>query len=206
MMSWRLIALCMLVGLTGCASQPLPLKTYEGAVRPEQELVLVNVPEQIEVMAIDGQEPPPSFLKSRVQLALLPGEHVFSLRYVQLFQINSDEHEVVRSKQAALRFNASAGSVWRLEAPAQKSVETARKFAKNPQFMLINMADKSVVESAAIKSVAEASLIDTLGKAFSQGDEPVKPSSNLDLLKDVWSRSSADDKAAFRLWMDSQGK
>lgn len=197
----------MMSGLLAGCSTPGPLKVYEGPVRSPAEVVLVSVPEQIEVMAVDGQEPPPSFLKSRVQLALLPGEHVFSLRYVELFQLNSDEHEVVRSKQAALRFSAVAGSEYRLETPPQKNRDVAVKFAKSPQFNLVNIKDGSATESTAIKSYAEASLIDTIGKAFSgSGEEATKLPTNLDLLKDVWGRATPEEQAGFRAWLNQQGK
>lgn len=193
--------------LAACATSKGPLKTYEGPVRSNAELVLISVPEEIEVMAIDGQEPPPSFLKSKVQLALLPGEHVFSLRYVELFQITVDNHEVMRSKQAALRFNAVAGSEYRLVAPAQKNIDEARKFSKNPQFSLVNAKDGSSTNSTAIKSMAEASLIDTISKAFSgNGEEVTKQPTNLDLLKDVWGRTTPEEQAGFRAWLNQQGK
>lgn len=196
-----------LSALVACSTTTGPLKTYEGAVRSNAELVLVSVPEEIEVMAIDGQEPPPSFLKSKVQLALLPGEHVFSLRYVELFQLTADNHEVIRSKQAALRFTAAAGSEFRLEIPAQKNVDVARKFAKSPEFKLVNVKDGVATPSTPIKSMAEASLIDTIGKAFTGANEEVaKQPGNLDLLKDVWGRATPEEQAGFRDWLKQQGK
>lgn len=192
------------MGLTACAAQG-PLKVYEGPERAAAEVALVSVPEQIEVMAVDGREPPPSFLKSNVELSLLPGEHVFSLRYVELFQISSDEHEVVRSKQAALRFTAKAGAVYKLEMPKQANRDVARKFAKNPQFSLVDSGNGAVSESTAIKSYAEASLVDTISKAFSE-NQTAGPVTNLDLLKDVWTRTTLEERSAFRIWQDQQGK
>lgn len=191
--------------VAGCAAKG-PLQAYAGPPRAAAELALVSVPEQIEVMAIDGREPPPSFLRSTVQLALLPGEHVFSLRYVQLFQISSDEHDVIRSRQAALRFTAVAGREYRLEMPPQANRDKAREFAKNPQFRLVDLADGSAVDSAPIKSYAEASLIDTLQKSFEAQGEAQRPVTNTDLLKDVWGRASAEERDAFRAWLDQQGK
>src|SRR6218665_3937313 len=141
------VLLMAVSGLAACATSKGPVKAYEGPVRGNSELVLIAVPEEIEVMAIDGQEPPPSFLKSKVQLALLPGEHVFSLRYVELFQITADDHEVIRSKQAALRFSAVAGSEYPLQLPQQKNLDEARKFAKSPQFSLVNANDGSATTS-----------------------------------------------------------
>lgn len=191
--------------LAGCATQP-PSQTWEGPARPAVETALLEVPEQVQVMAIDGREPPPSFLRSRVALALLPGEHVFSLRYVQLFQISSEEHEVVRSRQAALRFSAVAGGRYRLEAPLQRDLEGARRFAKAPEFRLVSLGGGEAVVSTPIKSFAEASLIDTLGKAFESRPEGERQVTNTELLKDIWSRSSVEEREAFRAWLNQQAK
>lgn len=199
--------LVVATGLAACATTKGPVKTYEGPVRGNAELVLISVPEEVEVMAIDGQEPPASFLKSKVQLALLPGEHVFSLRYVELFQITADDHEVIRSKQAALRFTATAGSEYHLQVPEQKKLDEARKFAKSPQFSLVNTKDGSATNSTVIKSMAEASLLDTISKAFTAGGEDMtKQPTNLDLLKDVWGRATPEEQAGFRAWLNQQGK
>jgi uncharacterized protein YccT (UPF0319 family) len=200
---WTLVVLFGV--LVGCAAKG-PIKTYEGPERAATELALVSVPEVIQVMAIDGREPPPNLLRSNSQLALLPGEHVLSLRYVQLFQISGDEHDVIRSRQAALRFTASAGASYKLEIPHQANRDQAREFAKNPQFRLVGGPDGSAIDSAPIKSYAEASLIDTIQKAFESQGEPQRPVTNLDLLKDVWGRTSPEERNAFRSWLEQQGK
>lgn len=186
--------------LQGCTARG-PLPTYAGAVRPLTEVALVSIPEEIQVMAIDGREPPPSFLKSGVELALLPGEHVFSLRYVQLFQVGADEHDVVRSRQAALRFTAVAGARYRVEIPAQRNREAALAFAKAPTFTLVDVAGTSRVESTAIQSYAEASLVDTISKAFEAQGEAARPVTNVDLLKDIWTRSSEEERRDFQAWI-----
>ncbi|MCC2638793.1 MAG: hypothetical protein K0Q68_2512 [Moraxellaceae bacterium] len=191
--------------LGGCSTQP-PQQTWEGPARPAGEVALLEVPEQIQVMAIDGREPPPSFLRSQSTLALLPGEHVFSLRYVQLFQVNSEEHEVVRSRQAALRFSAVAGGRYRLEVPLQRELDGARRFAKAPEFRLVSPGGGEAVVSMPIKSFAEASLIDTLGKAFESRPEGEREVTNTDLLKDIWSRSSPEEREAFRTWLHQTTK
>lgn len=191
--------------LAGCATQ-LPQQTWEGPARPAGEVALLEVPEQVQVMAIDGREPPPSFLRSQSTLALLPGEHVLSLRYVQLFQVSSEEHDVVRSRQAALRFSSVAGGRYRLEVPVQRDREAAQRFAKAPEFRLVNIGGGEAVVSTPIKSFAEASLIDTLGKAFESRPEGERQVTNTDLLKDIWSRSSAEEREAFRAWLNQQTK
>lgn len=203
--SLALPLLAAVLSVSGCASSQLPQQAYEGPARAPAEVAVLDVPEDVQVMAIDGREPPASFLRSQVTLALLPGEHVLSLRYVHLFQINSDDHEVVRSGQAALRFPAVAGGRYRLEAPPQRDLEAARKFAKAPQFRLVDLGGGAAVESVSIKSYAEASLIDTLGKAFqSSGGAGATEVTNMDLLKDIWNRSSPQEQDAFRAWINQQ--
>lgn len=204
----RALALSLLLCLQllqGCVARG-PLAAYEGPARPVAEVALLQVPEQVQVMAIDGREPPPSFLASQVELALLPGEHVLSLRYVELFRLGSDEHEVIRSRQAALRFTAVAGGRYRLVVPAQRDRDAARAFAKAPTFTLTDLGGGAAVESTAIKSYAEASLVDTLSKAFEAQGEAARPVTNTDLLKDVWGRASEDERREFRAWINQQTK
>jgi uncharacterized protein YccT (UPF0319 family) len=204
----RALALSLLLlppVLAGCAARG-PLAAYDGPARPVSEVALVEVPEQVQVLAIDGREPPPSFLSSNIELALLPGEHVLSLRYVELFRLSGDEHEVIRSRPAALRFAAVAGGRYRLGVPAQKDLDAARVFAKAPVFTLSDAAGGPAVESTAIKSYAEASLVDTLTKAFeARGEEP-RAVTNLDLLKDVWGRASEEERRDFRAWINQPAK
>jgi uncharacterized protein YccT (UPF0319 family) len=200
-------ALGFTMALAACAAQA-PLKVYEGPLRQASEVALITVPEQIEVMAVDGHEPPASFLNSHVVLALLPGEHVFSLRYVELFQLTTETHDIVRSRQAALRFSATAGAAYTLSTPKQADHDAAKTFAKNPQFQLRNNKTDDVINSTPITSYAEASLIDTISKAFQSGKAEPQPVTNLDLLKDVWSRSTPEERNGFRAWLDQdhQGK
>lgn len=191
--------------LAACASSG-PIRLYEGAERPAADVATLNVPEQIQVMAVDGKEITGSLLEKSQLMTALPGEHVFSLRYVELFQINSEEHEVVRSRQTALRFTAVAGREYRIEMDKQGSLDAARKFAKDPKFRLVDVGSGAVTESTAIKSYAEASLIDTITKAFDSSDSKAQGPTHLDLLKDVWGRASPEDRANFKVWLDQQPK
>lgn len=203
----RVLALPLLAALcltAGCTSAPAQLRAYDGPARAPAEVAVLEVPETVQVMAVDGREPPPSLLKRNVELALLPGEHVLGLRYVQFFQINADEHDVVRSRQAALRFTAVAGARYRLEVPRQGSREAAAAFARAPVFHLVEAGGSRVAESTAVKSYAEASLIDTLSKAFEGQGETGRVATNVDLLKDVWGRSSESERAEFLQWATSQ--
>lgn len=202
---WRsgLLGLVLALGLTACASMDKPVQGYEGPARPVAELAVLSVPEEIQVLAVDGREVGGGLLGQRtLKLQVLPGEHVLSVRYVQLFQINADEHDIVRSRPAALRFVAKAGSRYEFRYDKPKNREIARQFAKEPSFALVDQGSGEATQSVAVKSYAEASLVDTISKAF-EGNKEATPVTNLDLLKDVWGRASAEDRAAFKAWVES---
>lgn len=196
-----LVVPAVVVLIAGC-SAPGPVRLYDGQARPAVEVTSVQVPEQIQVMSMDGVEVTGTLLQRGQSLELLPGEHVLTLRYVQLFQISSEDHEVVRSRQAALRFLAEAGGTYRLEMDAQPSLDAARKFAKDPKFRLVNAGTGAVQHSTAIKSYAEASLVDTITKAFESTQSQTQEQTHLDLLKDVWKRATPEERAAFKSWSE----
>lgn len=191
--------------LVACASNG-PVRTYEGAARAASEVAIVRMPEQVQVMAVDGRETSGGMLQQHQALEVLPGERVFSLRYVELFRISSEEHEVVRSRPAALRFIAEPGAEYRIDYDPQVSLDLAKKFSKAPAFRLVNVKSGAVNESAAIKSYAEASLLDTISKAFESSGEEARQQTHLDLLKDVWGRATAEERSAFREWIDQPAK
>ena len=191
--------------MSACTT-PGPARLYDGAERPAAEVAVVSAPEQVQVLAVDGREVTGTMLQRNQVLTVLPGDHVFSLRYVELFQMGADEHEVVRSRQAALRFTAVAGATYRIEYDKQVTLDAARKFSKDPKFRLVDVKKGAVTESTAIRSYAEASLVDTISKAFDSAESKAQGTTHLDLLKDVWRRASPEEQAGFRVWLDQQPK
>lgn len=199
----------VVAGLTACASLNAPVKGYDGPTRPVAELAVLSVPDTIQVMSVDGLEPNISLLGQRaLTLQVLPGEHVLSVRYVELFEhvLTSDDHEIVRSRPVAIRFTAKAGSTYSFKFEHPKNIDAAHAFAKAPQVDLIDASGAETAQSVVVKSYAQASLMDTISKAFQSNEQPKDASTNLDLLKDVWGRASADERTAFKAWIDGGAK
>jgi len=176
--------------------------------------VSLDVPEVIHILSIDGQEQPSSFFGSRAHVKMLPvGEHVLSLRYSQLFDISSEDHDIVKSSPMAIRFVAEAGQQYQLVVNPPKRYEAAVKFAKQPEIKLVNKNTGSSQQAIAIKSYSEASLIDTLGKAFNTSDDTLPTtttanasfsSNNTQLLQDIWLRATPQERQAFAAWLAAQ--
>ena len=168
--------------------------------------VSLEVPELIQVLSIDGQEANSHFLGSRAHVQQLTvGEHVLSVRYTQLFNLTADEHDILKSKPMAIRFTAEAGQTYQLSVTPPKRYDAAKEFAKQPDIRLINKTAGTSQQAIQIKSYAEASLVDSIGKAFQSSDESVsKQSDNVQLLQDIWLRATPTERQAFAAWLASK--
>ena len=148
-----------------------------------EEMAKLEVPEIIQILSIDGQEQQGNF-----------------------FSISSEDHDILKSKPMAIRFVAEAGKTYQLAANPPKRYEAAKEFAKQPDIKLIDKTTGTTQQAIAVKSYAEASLVDTIGKAFQNTEErtPLPQSNNTQLLQDIWLRATPQERQAFAAWLASQ--
>ena len=204
-----LINLSRVLLMVGCGlliNAPTLCLAAETSVQTISDKVSLEVPELIQVLSVDGQEGNSNFLGSRAHVqSLTVGEHVLSVRYTQLFNINADEHDILKSKPMAIRFTAEAGQTYQLSVTPPKRYDAAKEFAKQPDIRLINKTAGTSQQAIQIKSYAEASLVDSIGKAFQSSDESVsKQSDNVQLLQDIWLRATPTERQAFAAWLASK--
>lgn len=225
-------AISLLVTLaTGCSTLApgKQVALYSGPELSQAELATVIATEDVQLLALDGKELGGSLFGAReTRFTLLPGDHVLSVRYNGFFQLNSENHEVVRSRPLALRFVARAGETYRFEFERPKNADAANRFAKDAELILVAQGSGERVKTQAIRSFAEASLIDTISKAFQTEEtqlavratqQPaasaavaapaqasraaVAPTSSVhyDLLRELWLRASPEEKVRFQQWL-----
>ena len=184
--------------------------TISLSVYAEDTTVTVDVPEIIQVLSIDGKEQNSTFFGTRQHKQSLPtGEHVLSVRYSQLFNLTADEHDIIKSKPLAIRFIAEAGKSYQLVANAPKRYEAAKEFAKNPDIRLVDNSTGKSESAVVVKSYAEASLVDTIGKAFQNPSEDSNnttstKTNNYQLLQEAWLKASPQERQAFATWLAAQ--
>ncbi len=171
----------------------------------------LQAPEILQIMTIDGEEPPGSFLGSRNLSRPLPaGEHVLSVRYNQLFNLGADDHDILKSPPVAFRFTVEPGKTYQLQVNPPKHYEDAKIFAKNPQIRLITVETGKSQDGIIIKSLGQASLVDTIGKAFQsatgEGNEASTATTitNLLQLQQSWLSASPAERQAFAAWLAAQ--
>lgn len=186
--------------------------TVSFSVYAQETTVTIDVPEIIQILSIDGKEQNSTFFGTRQHKQSLPaGEHVLSVRYSQLFNLNADEHDIIKSKPLAIRFIAEAGKSYQLVTNAPKRYDAAKEFAKNPDIRLLDNMTGTSQSAVIIKSYAEASLVDSIGKAFQNAtdDSPssASPSTNTNhyqLLQEIWLKASPQERQAFAAWLAGQ--
>lgn len=224
-------AISLLVTLaSGCSTLVggKDIALYTGPELSQAQVATVVATEEVQLLALDGKELGGALFGSReTRFSLLPGEHVLSVRYNGFFQLNSENHEVVRSRPLALRFIAKAGETYRFEFPKPKNVEAANRFAKDAELTLVAEHSGERIKTQLIRSYAEASLVDTISKAFQteetqlavKGSQLVvtpaagapvagevrtqlTPTSSVhyDLLRDIWLRATPEERVRFQQW------
>lgn len=179
------------------------------AVYAQETTVSLDVPETIHILSIDGKEQNSSFFGARNrQQVLTTGEHILSVRYSQLFNLTADEHDIIKSKPLAIRFVAEAGKHYQLVADAPKRYEAAKEFAKNPTIRLVDKTTGNSQSAVLVKSYAEASLVDTIGKAFQNSTDEnqaaTSHSNNAQLLQELWLKATPQERQAFAAWLAAQ--
>lgn len=117
-------------GLLSACAQQSHVKLYEGADLPKEKVMVVQMPNTLEVMSINGQDVPAAnsmFGTDTKVLHLQPGEYEISAFYKNIFDIGGGlSHDVVRTRSALFSLNGRAGDNWRLAFDAPANLKEAR--------------------------------------------------------------------------------
>ena len=191
----RLWMLSLLSGvLVACAGMNAPVRLYGGAAKPASDVAILAVPDGVQLLEVDGDEVGGSYLRDHYQAEILPGEHLLKIRYAELWQINAEEHDVVRSSPVLIRMNAKAGQKYGFTYERPKTREEARRFAKDVR---ISLREEGSGAQVAGISVAKGQL-DGLGSGLFGGENS---SASLERLKKLWSQAKDADRKAFLEWL-----
>ncbi len=128
----NLICVVLLALLAGCAQQG-PVKLYSGPDRGVGQLLVVEVPEDLEVLTINGRQVASMdrmFRGDALQLHMDPGEYRIEAYYRRVFEIDGTTHEVIRSRAATFLINGKAGETWRLAYRQPRNLDEAREMSR----------------------------------------------------------------------------
>ncbi|HEX5676861.1 MAG TPA: DUF2057 domain-containing protein [Alcanivorax sp.] len=125
--SFALIAAAAFL-LTACSRSPV-VQLYEGAKRPDSQVLTVRVPTDLEVFTINGSEVDgvnTFFNTDHKDLKLSPGRYEILAYYKRLWDLDADNHEVMTSDPALFVVDGEAGEFYRLGFERPQNVAQAR--------------------------------------------------------------------------------
>ncbi|MDH1559773.1 DUF2057 family protein [Ectopseudomonas chengduensis] len=130
----RLFVIAMAGLLAACAQQP-KVQLYSGTPLPQNQVLTVVVPGELEIRSINGQPysaaNAPSGLNDK-ELLLQPGAYQIHAFYKNGFDIAGGmSHEVVRSRTAIFTIDGKAGEQWRLDFKRPANLAEAKKFEED---------------------------------------------------------------------------
>jgi uncharacterized protein YccT (UPF0319 family) len=167
----------------------------------------IVVPESVVVVGIDGQETGNTgfFTRKHTSIHLPAGEHTITARYDRLYQLNADEHEIVRSKAVTIRavFADQQGYVlgW---APEPDSLEEAHNFIKQPT-LVVKAPGGQVVASQKGALNQSTSLVASVMQGYNNlttSDEGKTDA--LQHLQSLWGQATTQQRKQFKQWLTTQ--
>ena len=134
MTSWPriLVLFFMTVLLAACQSSPV-VKLYDGAERPVSQIAVVQIPETLDIISINGRDPSginSSLMGSYRELHLSAGQYEIIAFYREIWEPDSTStHVVLRSEPAIFTVEGRPGGRYVLEYGKPGNVDDARELA-----------------------------------------------------------------------------
>ena len=214
---------CLL--LSACQSGSYRL--YPGPEQPASDVVQLEVPHTVQVIAVDAKKLKLSGRIGQQEFArytLLPGKRDLTLRYHEIWPVGDDDHQTVQSREVALAIQGDAGQAYRIVMERPQTIAAAEVFAEAPTFSLESLgpaatsadggakpmltseanaqADASGPEASDESTIPEPKTVPAYSLPVSgpEGIAP-EPPAELDELKRHWKAATAAEKKAFRKWI-----
>lgn len=192
--------------------------------------VQLNVDDNIKVTAINGQEVRHGLLQPLQQkFTLEPGRHVITARYDRLFDLNSNNHDYLKSGNITITADLADNQTYQLIMPNQPNTYSAAKeYAKAPSLAIAQngqiLAQENTSESrtgifsgitgaiggmfggeSAVTSNQKA--IAAINSQSATAPVPVsapasQAKSNLDGFMQLWLNSSEEEREKIRQWVE----
>lgn len=119
--------------LSACARNPV-VQLYDGEPRADDQIMTVRVPSQIEVYSINGSKVSgvnSFFNAGDKDLKLLPGRYEIIAYYKELWDLDANNHEVLKSDPTKFIVNGKAGQLYRVDYDRPQNADQARTLEAN---------------------------------------------------------------------------
>ncbi|MCG8392962.1 MAG: DUF2057 domain-containing protein [Pseudomonadales bacterium] len=207
--------------LSACARSPV-VQLYDGPARSDSSIVTVRVPSELEVFTINGEEVEgvnTFFSTEYKDLKVAPGRYEILAYYKELWQLDADNHEIVKTNPANFVVDGKPGEIWVLGFDKPQDVEAARAMEDNFHGWAENPASGQKVAAEKSKLVLKRGFMAPI-----TGEEVTTPTTNsvaplvtgaaaaapaaqaaqatyLDTLKAQWNQATPEERREFLQWI-----
>lgn len=179
------MSLGLLFILVGCSGKSGVIKVHNNEVDPAI-VVKVDIPLAVNLNEVDGKSVVNMLRTSDTEYHFAPGFHRVILQYEEVWEIGSDDHSVIKSKEITQEWNLEPGAQYQLMYKPASNLEESKQTATDfsPWIKMISKADldKQEVKAALQKS---------------------PDSQQLQQLKVWWERASEADRSKFKTWIET---
>lgn len=186
------ISFCLVL-LSACSQQTV-MRLYDGPSLGQQYEATLNLPLNFKILSLDNQiikDKRQKFRNQALNLQLAPGHHELILQYEDLWEIDTDNHQMVSSGPLVFAITLQANEKLIIKHASLMHLEQAKQFAQQPLVQLVSQF-QSVTASHLKKdnpfTFNEASEIETVEKPI------------LKQLKFWWAQASEVEKDNFLKW------
>lgn len=178
------------------------------------------VGEHVVVTNIDGQKISSGLLSPTRKFVLPAGEHRISAKYKRLYELSSDEHDVLRSASITVTGAMKDGEVYQLDMVNQpEDYDTAIKYAEKPTLSLTHKG-QTVAQKSAISGSGGGFLSGLAGIVSGKREVSVNTVANpqaaapsvvhhanttvLDKFMQLWLQASPSERQKIKSWVKDQ--
>lgn len=208
----RLTVIALFALLSACARSPV-IKLYEGAEVPAEQLLLVDVPMELEIVTINERRLEginKLFSFGDRTLHLQPGDYRIIAYYKNLFELSGNEHDVVKSDPVLFRVTGQAGSRHRLAFDVPADVVEARQMAKQFSGYSVDLATSERRPTEASGMMLSGGFLNVPTAPPAHVHQSVAPAveglDHGDLLKASWRNATAEERREFLRWIAEQAE
>lgn len=132
------------LGLSACTTSSV-VHLYDGPALAKDVSTRITLPLDLEVIELDGRvisQGKQRFRSDAMTLVLPPGPHQLIVVYETLWDLDGDNHEVIRSQPMLFEFEARNGEQWSFDYKRPARIQQARTFAENSRIHLVSRTQK----------------------------------------------------------------
>ena len=209
MQNLRLVALLLItVLISACTGKPV--KTYDGATLPDQDVAILMAGDNIEITSVDGKKMK-KYLLSEIDTdyALTPGKHKVVFNYTSVWAVaprgaEGPRSELVESPSQVVEIEVKAGDRLSFEFDEVEDIRAAKVFAQRFTANVVDNQGQTIAASDLYKEELEQAVTPAEQVATASQGEPLGAPANglppLEAMKVIWEGASPEDKKAFLKW------